>query len=77
MKAKYVPNRSGLSELLRGPVAQTLVDEHTQAVAGAAGDGFVASTRQGKSRYRGIVYAGTWSAKHRDHRQNVLVRVLG
>lgn len=74
---KYLPNRAGLEELLRGPVAQQLVDDHGQGVADECGDGFVFSAQQGKSRYRGIAYAGTWSAKWRDHRGNVMVRVLG
>ncbi|CQD04169.1 hypothetical protein [Corynebacterium striatum] len=51
--------------------------QHGDALAGAAGDGFVLSTQQGKSRFRGIVYADTWSAKRREARENVLVRVLG
>lgn len=74
---KYRPNRAGLQELLRGSVAKRLVIEHGEKFAAQCGDGFVLSTQQGKTRYRGIVYADTWSAKHRDHRQNVMVRVLG
>lgn len=74
---KYRPNRAGLEELLRGPVAQQLVRQHGERISGAAGDGFVASYQQGKSRYRAIIYADTWSAKHREARGNILVRVLG
>lgn len=75
--AKYVSNKAGLAELARGPVAQALVHEHGERIAGAAGDGFVASYQQGASRYRGIVYADTWSAKGRNRRDNTLIRVLG
>ncbi len=74
---KYQPNKAGLTELLRGSVAKQLVVQHGDALAGAAGDGFVLSTQQGKSRFCGIVYADTWSAKRREARENVLVRVLG
>lgn len=77
MATKYRPNRAGLQELLRGSVAKRLVIDHGEEIAARCGDGFVLSTQQGKSRYRGIVYADTWSAKHRDHRENVMVRVLG
>ncbi|WP_225747224.1 hypothetical protein [Corynebacterium sp. Marseille-P4611] len=74
---KYRPNKTGLQELLRGSVAKQLVVQHGEDIAGRAGDGFVLSTQQGKSRFRGIVYADTWSAKWREGRENVLVRVLG
>lgn len=74
---KYKPNREGLRELLRSPGAQSLVHQHGDRVRAAAGDGYVASYMQGKSRYRGIVYAETMKAKRREARENVLVRVLG
>ena len=74
---EYRSNRKGMGELARGAVAQSLVRQHGEHLAAAAGDGFVASYMQGKSRFGGIVYADTWSAKHRDRRDNVLVRVLG
>lgn len=74
---EYRSSHKGMEELARGAVAQGLVREHGERLAAAAGDGFVASYMQGKSRFGGIVYADTWSAKHRDRRDNVLVRVLG
>ena len=74
---KYKPNRAGLRELLRSPDTQALVHQHGDRVRAAAGDGYVASYMQGKSRYRGIVYAETMKAKRREARENVLVRVLG
>ena len=74
---EYRSNRKGMGELARGAVAQSLVRQHGERLAAAAGDGFVASYMQGKSRFGGIVYADTWSAKHRDRRNNILVRVLG
>lgn len=74
---EYRSNRKGMGELARGAVAQSLVRQHGELMAAAAGDGFVASYMQGRSRFGGIVYADTWSAKHRDRRDNVLVRVLG
>lgn len=74
---RYQPNHAGLEELARGPVAQQLVEEHGNRIVNAAGDGFVLSTQQGASRFRGIVYADSWSAKRRNARDNTLVRVLG
>ncbi|WP_211438922.1 hypothetical protein [Corynebacterium glutamicum] len=75
--ARYVPDSAGLEEVARGPIAQDLVNRHTEHLAAAAGDGFVASYQQGRSRYRGIVYPDTWSAIGRNRRDNTLIRVLG
>lgn len=75
--ARYVPNSSELEALLRSSAVSNLVMEHGDSIARRAGDGFVASYRQGKSRFGGIVYADTWSAKHRDMHENILVRVIG
>lgn len=75
--AKYVPDSAGLEELARGPIAQALVHQHGDRLEGAAGDGFVASYQQGRSRYRGILYPNTWSAIHRNRRDQTLIRVLG
>ena len=74
---RYESNLGEMEALVRGAPVQNLVREHGERLAAAAGDGFVASYMQGKSRFGGIVYADTWSAKHRDRRDNVLVRVLG
>lgn len=75
--ARYVPKRSGLEELARGPIAQKLVRQHTEPRAAAAGDGFVASYQQGASRFRAIIYPDTFSAMGRNKRDNTLIRVLG
>lgn len=76
-KARYKPFPQAQEEIRRSGPVQSLVHEHAERIASAAGDGFRASYMQGKSRYRAIVYADTWSAKHREARDNVLVRVLG
>lgn len=76
-KARFEPDYGGYRELLAsGPVA-SLVSKHANQIASQCGDGFVASQRMGATRQRAIVYADTWSAKHRDHRENVMVRVIG
>lgn len=77
MAVKYKPNRQGLIEVLRGGGAQSLVQSHAQRIASSAGDGYVTSFQQGKSRYRGIVYAGTMAAKRREARENRLLKALG
>lgn len=74
---RYVSNSAGLEELARGSVAQGLVRTHTEAKRNAAGDGFVTSYQQGASRFRAIVYPDTFSARGRNARDNILVRVIG
>lgn len=74
---RYKPNREGLRQVLASAEAAALVADKAEAIAAQCGDGFVASQRMGKARQRAIVYADTWSAKHRDHRNNVMVRALG
>lgn len=77
MRARYKSFPQAQEEIRRSAGAQSLVRQHAERLASAAGDGFVASYQQGKSRYRAIVYADTWSAKHREARGNILTRVLG
>ncbi|MCQ4611888.1 hypothetical protein [Corynebacterium sp. CCUG 51687] len=48
-----------------------------EALVAQAGDGFETNTQLGKVRQRAIVYPETWSAIHRNRRENTLVRVLG
>lgn len=74
---KYKSNKPGLRELLKGDIAQRLVTTHAERIAGRAGEGYVASCRQGKNRFRGIVYADTMRAKVREAKENRLLRVLG
>ncbi len=50
---RYETNFQGMEELARGSVAQGLVKQHGERLAAAAGDGFVASYMQGRSRFGG------------------------
>lgn len=75
--SRYVSNSAGLEELARGSVAQELVRTHTEEKRNDAGEGFETSYRQGASRFRGIVYPDTFSARGRNARDNILVRVIG
>lgn len=76
-RARYESNKAGLEELARSSMAQGIVQTYAEQKASAAGDGFVASYKQGRQRFVAIVYADTFSAMRREARDNVLVRVLG
>lgn len=77
MAVRYVANDKGLREVLASAPVASLVSDHAERIAAECGDGFVASQRMGAVRQRAIVYADTWSAKGRDRKHNVMVRVLG
>lgn len=77
MAVRYKPNRGGLREVLQGPGAQQLVQRYGSQVLSRLPDGYVASYRPGKARFRGILYANTMKAKRREARENNLVRALG
>lgn len=83
MAVKYVPNRAGVRELLRAPGVQSEVNRHASRIAQAASasagtpGGYVVSSRQGRSRFRAIVYADTLKAKRREASGNHLLRSLG
>ena len=74
---KIVWNPSGFEQVLRGPIAQNLVHRQAMILAGAAGPGYEWDASQGKSRYHGMVYPGTWPARHDNATNNTLLRVLG
>lgn len=73
---KFVGNGRGVIQVMQSPEMARKIDQVAAQKVGAAGDGFVASGRVGKTRYRSIIYADSWSAKNREHRDNVLIRVL-
>lgn len=77
MTVRYEANDAGLREVLASPEAASVVSDYAERFAAECGDGFVASQRMGKVRQRAIVYADTWSAKGKDRKHNVMVRVLG
>lgn len=74
---RFVGYGKGVREVMQSPEMAAMINKIAAQKVAEAGDGFVASGRQGKNRYRSIIYADTWSAKHREHRDNILVRVLG
>lgn len=70
-------NMQGFENVRRLPDVQKRVDWHSENIARSAGRGFVASSQQGKTRYRAIVYPETFSAMYRNKRDNALIKALG
>lgn len=67
--------RGAVEKVLRGPQVQRVVDTVTDDVAAACGKGYKASTMQGKSRYRGIVFPGTGRAVRDARKNNTMLNV--
>lgn len=83
MAVRYRPNRKGIIEVMRSPGVAAEVNRHASRIARQAGDsagapgGFEVSSRQGKSRFRAIVYANSMKAKRREASGNHLLRSMG
>lgn len=74
---KVVFNRAAFEEVRRSGPVMAEISGLTYGLARKAGDGYRGSTMQGKSRFRGIVFPDSWSARKDNARNNTLVRVLG
>ena len=70
-------NRSAFEEVRRSGPVMAEISALTYGLAREAGEGYEGSTMQGRSRFRGIVFPDTWSARKDNARNNTLVRVLG
>lgn len=68
-------NMRGFQQIRRDPGVTAMVDEQAAKAAAAAGDGFVVSGRQGRTRYRAIVYPDSYMAVKRELRDNRLLAV--
>lgn len=68
-------NMRAFRELRRDPGVVALIDDQAAKAAAAAGDGFVVSGRQGRTRYRAIVYPDTFAARRRELRDNKMLSV--
>lgn len=66
----------GFEEILRSQEVASLVTTAGERLAAAAGRGYKASFQQGKTRFRGIVFAGDSNAYRDQLRNNTLQKVL-
>lgn len=75
MKLKF--NSGAFETILRRPKTEAWVATTANEIARRAGDGYVASVAQGRSRVRAIVFADTWKARRDNATNNTLARVMG
>ena len=74
MRIKW--NIKGFEELRRAPGVAADVDSRASRVAAAAGNGYVASPYEGKSRHRASVFTQTPRAMVDSQKNNTLLRSL-
>lgn len=67
----------GFEDVRRMRGVANLVEEVGHSIAVRAGPGYEASFRQGKTRYRGIIFPRTYRAMRDNARNNSLVKALG
>ena len=74
---KFVLNRAGVRELLRGPGAQGVVKTYAAAVQGRAGTGYEVDTYVGTNRANASVYPATYEARKDNYENNTLLKARG
>ena len=74
--ARIVWNLKGFEALRRSPGVAADLRRRAEAIASAAGDGFVAESGQGRSRARAVIIAASPKARRRNAADNVLLRSL-
>lgn len=68
---------AGFRELRLEPGVQSYIDQLAREIAARAGDGYEASSWQGKNRARASVYTDTFAARYDNARNQTLLRALG
>lgn len=69
-------NRAGVGEILKGAPMEAEMLRRAESIARSAGEGFEATSVQGRTRARALVYATTYEAAARQRKDNVLMRAF-
>ena len=75
-KFKFVLNRQGVSELLKGDKMQALLKEKADGAVTRAGDGFESDVYVGQNRANASVSAKTYKAKKDNLKNNTILKSL-
>ena len=75
MKLKL--NGSGVSELLRSPEMQAILEEKGKVVADGAGDGFELKVSPGQKRANATISTTDIKSMVRNSKHNILLKALG
>ena len=69
-------DRKGVREMLKGPEMMDAIKQTTNAIQSRCGHGYFTSTKIGRNRALGMVYAGTYEAKLDNSENNTLLKAL-
>lgn len=83
-KYKFVLNRSGVAELLKGAEMREIIQDCTTSVQEAAGaigtvgkEGYKSEVKNGGQRVYGVVSCDSAHAYHSNMKHNTLLKALG
>lgn len=74
MSFKFVLNRSGVSELLKGEEIQGVLDGYASDIQSRAGEGYGKDSYVGKNRANSMVYTDSYEAWKDNMRNNTLLK---
>ncbi|MEZ7594807.1 hypothetical protein [Streptococcus sp. 27098_8_76] len=74
---KFNLNGSGVSELLRSPEMQAILEEKGKVVADGAGDGFELKVSPGQKRANATISTTDIKSMARNSKHNILLKALG
>lgn len=75
-KVKFVLNRHGVSQLLKGKEIQTVLESYGTDIKKRAGEGYDMNSRVGKTRANTMVYADSMRAKRDNLKNNTLLKAM-
>lgn len=75
-KVKFVLNRQGVSQLLKGKEIQGVLESYGTDIKSRAGEGYDMNSRVGKTRANTMVYADSMSAKRDNLKNNTLLKAM-
>ncbi len=74
---KFKLNGAGVSELLRSPEMQTILEEKGKVVADGAGEGFELKMSPGQTRASATISTTDIKSMARNNKHNILLNALG
>ena len=75
-KVKFILNRKGVSQLLKGEEIQTVLESYGTDIKKRAGEGYDMNSRVGKTRANTMVYADSIRAKRDNLKNNTLLKAM-
>lgn len=75
-RVKFVLNRNGVKELMQSPQMMQVCQNYANKALGSLGDGYVVTTRTGKTRVNAEIAASTAEARRENSENNTILKAL-